>query len=65
MNNITYVQQKVPTLFSALSAGNDATDPVIYGTVNPFVVTQGQVVQIVLNNLDAALHPFHLHGKWI
>jgi iron transport multicopper oxidase len=35
---------------------------VIYGTVNPFVLNEGDIVQIVMNNHDSAIHPFHLHG---
>lgn len=46
-----------------MTTGASATDPVVYGAVNAFVVAQGQTVQIVLNNLDAAIHPFHLHGN--
>ncbi|KAH8799035.1 Cupredoxin [Xylogone sp. PMI_703] len=61
-NNITYIPQKVPSLFTALSTGSANTNPVIYGVVNPFVVKEGEIVQIVVNNLDAAIHPFHLHG---
>lgn len=60
-NNLTYIPQKVPTLFTAFSAP-DPTIPAIYGAVNPFVVNKGDIVQIVVNNLDAAIHPFHLHG---
>jgi iron transport multicopper oxidase len=30
--------------------------------VNPFVVKKGDIVQIVMNNHDEAIHPFHLHG---
>ena len=52
----------MPSLFTAISAGWENTNPQIYGTVNPFVVNKGDIVQIVLNNLDAAIHPFHLHG---
>jgi iron transport multicopper oxidase len=26
------------------------------------VVNKGDIVQIVVNNLDVAIHPFHLHG---
>ena len=62
LNNKTYVKQKVPSLYTALSTGSDANGTVVYGAVNPFVLQYGQNVQIVLNNLDAALHPFHLHG---
>jgi iron transport multicopper oxidase len=50
-------------LYSALTCGADADNAEIYGTnVNPFVIQSGQTVEIVLNNLDAAVHPFHLHG---
>lgn len=61
-NNITYVPQKVPSLFTAFSAGMQNTNPTIYGAVNPFVAHRSDIVQIVINNLDAAIHPFHLHG---
>jgi iron transport multicopper oxidase len=61
-NNSTYISQKVPSLFTAFTTGSSNTNPIIYGDVNPFVVNKGDVVQIVVNNLDAAIHPFHLHG---
>jgi iron transport multicopper oxidase len=52
----------VPTLYSAATTNESNADPSIYGLVNPFVVNYGDVVQIVVNNQDAAIHPFHLHG---
>ncbi|KAH6644676.1 Cupredoxin [Boeremia exigua] len=62
-NDITYVAPKVPTLYTALSTGANATNPVIYGhDTNPFVLAQNQVVEIILNNDDPGKHPFHLHG---
>ncbi|KAL8825710.1 MAG: hypothetical protein Q9170_007686 [Blastenia crenularia] len=62
-NDITYVRPKVPTLYSALTSGNLATDAAIYSThTNPFVLEKDQVVEIVLNNMDPGKHPFHLHG---
>ncbi|KJZ80330.1 hypothetical protein HIM_00180 [Hirsutella minnesotensis 3608] len=62
-NNITYVEPKVPSLYSALSAGELATNPAVYGEyTQPFVLKKGEVVQIVVNNLDPGRHPFHLHG---
>ncbi|KAI0479162.1 Cupredoxin [Xylariaceae sp. FL0804] len=62
-NNITYKAPKVPTLYTALSAGDLATDPTVYGSyTNSFVLEKGEVVQITLNNLDTGKHPFHLHG---
>lgn len=62
-NNITYTMPKVPTLYSVLSSGDDATNPAVYGTyTNSFVLEKDQIVQIVVNNLDSGRHPFHLHG---
>ncbi|KAK3325199.1 multicopper oxidase like protein [Apodospora peruviana] len=61
-NNVTYIAQKVPTLYSAATTGDDNQNPVVYGQVNPFIVNYGDIVQIVINNLDEAGHPFHLHG---
>jgi iron transport multicopper oxidase len=52
----------VPTLYTAISTGSDNTNASIYGTINPFILTKGQIVEIQINNLDAAIHPFHLHG---
>ncbi|KAG7284868.1 hypothetical protein NEMBOFW57_009483 [Staphylotrichum longicolle] len=61
-NNITYIEQKVPTLYSAATTGEFNTNPIIYGQVNPLIINHGDIVQIVVNNIDAATHPFHLHG---
>lgn len=62
-NNITYVAPKVPTLMTALSAGENASDPLIYGTnTNTFVLQKDEIIEIVLNNQDTGIHPFHLHG---
>ena len=62
-NNITYTTPRVPTLLSVLSAGDDASNELVYGTnTNSFVLQSGDVVDIVLNNLDTGKHPFHLHG---
>lgn len=62
-NNITYVRPKVNTLYTALTSGNLATNPAIYGDhTNSFVLEKDQVVEIVLDNMDPGKHPFHLHG---
>lgn len=51
-NNITYVAPKVPTLYTVLSAGEDASNPLVYGEfTHPFVLEKNHVVQIVMNNL--------------
>ncbi|KAI1136757.1 multicopper oxidase [Hypoxylon sp. FL0543] len=62
-NNITYKSPKVPTLYTALSAGDQATNPTVYGSyTHSFVLEKGDIVQIRVNNLDTGRHPFHLHG---
>ena len=62
-NNITYTKPRVPTLLSVLSAGDEATNELVYGSnTNSFVLQKDDVVDIVLNNLDTGKHPFHLHG---
>lgn len=63
-NNITYVPPKVPTLVTAVTAPEDLVkNPQIYGdNVNAFVLEDGEIVEIVLNNYDDNRHPFHLHG---
>ncbi|RAR11840.1 multicopper oxidase [Stemphylium lycopersici] len=62
-NDVTYVAPKVPTLYTVLSTGANATDPIIYGSnTNAFILAQNEVVEIILNNLDPGKHPFHLHG---
>jgi iron transport multicopper oxidase len=61
-NGAPYIIQKVPTLYTAASVGDDNTNPAVYGPVHPFVISSGDIVDIVVNNKDAAVHPFHLHG---
>ena len=63
-NDVSYVEPKVPTLYSVLTTGGAASNPLVYGSnTNAFVLEKDQVVEIVLNNDDAGKHPFHLHGK--
>ncbi|ERF68590.1 hypothetical protein EPUS_04688 [Endocarpon pusillum Z07020] len=62
-NNITYIGQKVPSLYTALTTGSDAEDPRVYGVnANAKVVKQGDLVEVVINNFDRSGHPMHLHG---
>lgn len=61
-NGKPYVDQDVPTLYSVATTGNYNTNPTVYGQVNPQIVEKGAIVELVVNNLDVALHPFHLHG---
>jgi iron transport multicopper oxidase len=62
INGQPNIAQKVPTLYTAATTGDSNTNPVIYGDINPFIVSHNDVVDIVINNQDAAIHPFHLHG---
>ncbi|OCL11751.1 Ferroxidase [Glonium stellatum] len=58
-----YVSPKVPTLYTALTTGQDALNPKVYGDgVNPFILKSGQIIEVVVNNIDTGAHPFHLHG---
>lgn len=63
-NNITFVQPKVPTLGTVLSAPEDLLfNSDIYGpSIHPVVLEADEIVEIVLNNQDTGKHPFHLHG---
>ncbi|KAJ9133544.1 Multicopper oxidase [Pleurostoma richardsiae] len=62
-NNITYKSPVVPSLYTALTSGDLATNPEVYGTyTHSFVLEKDEVFQIVVNNLDTGKHPFHLHG---
>jgi len=62
-NNITYTRPKVPTLITALSAGELATNGEVYGSdTHAYVLGKDDIVEIILNNNDTGKHPFHLHG---
>ena len=63
LNNISFTKPKVPTLYTALSSGDLATNAEVYGEFTHAVVLEhNSVVQVVLNNDDQGSHPFHLHG---
>ncbi|KAK3937429.1 Cupredoxin [Diplogelasinospora grovesii] len=63
LSSFTYVPQKIPTMFTALTApAQYVMNPAIYGRVNPRVLTFNSIVEIYLNNHDSRAHPFHLHG---
>ncbi|KAI1327244.1 multicopper oxidase [Xylariaceae sp. FL0255] len=61
-NDTTFIDQIVPSLYSVVSLGDNNTEATAYGQVNPFIVAYGDVVDIVVNNHNTAIHPFHLHG---
>ncbi|KAJ4520486.1 hypothetical protein HRR83_002491 [Exophiala dermatitidis] len=62
-SGITYVPPKVPSLYTALTTGDLAAHPSIYGpNTHSYVLSHNQTVEIVLNNQDSGKHPFHFHG---
>lgn len=64
INGVSYVPQKVPTLYTALSApANLVSNPLIYGVnANPYVTPFGSIVELTIVNTDGGAHPFHLHS---
>ncbi|KAJ5724836.1 ferro-O2-oxidoreductase [Penicillium malachiteum] len=63
LNKISYTSPKVPTLYTALSAGELANNATVYGEyTHPVVLDHNAVVEVVLENQDTGSHPFHLHG---
>ncbi|KAI0137979.1 putative ferroxidase [Hypoxylon sp. NC0597] len=61
-NQTTYIAQKVPALYSATSLGGNNTQTAAYGQIGAFVAEYGKVIEIIINNNNDAIHPFHLHG---
>ncbi|KAI1809987.1 multicopper oxidase [Poronia punctata] len=61
-NGTSFIGQKVPTLYSVSSLGKNNTKLSAYGQVGAFDVAYNEVLEIVINNHDDAIHPFHLHG---
>ncbi|TID17902.1 putative urea active transporter 1 [Venturia nashicola] len=63
INDKTFIPQKVPALFTALSIGDEFnTNPEVYGGISPYIVRYGQVVEITIINDTPVPHPWHLHG---
>ncbi|KAK7911605.1 Cupredoxin [Apiospora marii] len=65
IDNVTYVPQKVPTLYTALTVGKYADQAAVYGRhSNPLLIKSGDVVEVIINNHDDGGHPWHTHGYW-
>lgn len=60
INDVTYIGQKVPTLYTALSAPEKyVMNPAIYGVnSSPYVLKHNEVVEVILNNFDGGAHPW-------
>ncbi|KAL2427376.1 Iron transport multicopper oxidase fetC [Exophiala dermatitidis] len=62
-NGNGYRHPEVPSLYTALTSGDLATNPDVYGkSTNAFVLEHNQVVEIEIYNRHMTNHPFHLHG---
>ncbi|ORY53401.1 Cupredoxin [Leucosporidium creatinivorum] len=62
-NNITYQSPEVPSIFTAMTMGNDSNNAVAYGPqTHAYTLEKGDVVDLQVINWDANSHPFHLHG---
>jgi iron transport multicopper oxidase len=63
-NGVPYLMPKTPSLLTALTVGAEyANNSAVYGPHgNGLIAPHLQNIQLVVNNLDAGLHPFHLHG---
>jgi len=58
INNNSYVSPNVPAMFTALTTGNEAKSPEVYGnTTNSFVLKHLDMVWLVINNFDTGGHP--------
>ena len=54
VNNVTYQMPHTPTIFTALSMGNDATNSKVYGAqTNAFAYSHMARVQLTVFNWDA------------
>jgi iron transport multicopper oxidase len=64
-NDTPFVMPKTPLLFTAMGAPSEelAMNPAYYGPNSVTAVMRHfDVVELVIINLDAGTHPFHLHG---
>jgi iron transport multicopper oxidase len=62
-NNITYREPRTPSIFTALTMGNNSFLPQVYGhQTNAFAYPHMANIQLTVYNWDAGFHPFHLHG---
>lgn len=62
-NNVTYVSPNVPSIFTALTMGDNAFLSQVYGAqTSAFAYKHLQNIQLTVYNWDAGFHPFHLHG---
>ncbi|KAJ2801888.1 ferroxidase fet3 [Coemansia guatemalensis] len=62
-NLVTYEDPLVPAIFSALTTGDMALNPITYGPrTNSHVLKYGEIVEMLLWSATDLPHPLHLHG---
>ncbi|PIA18113.1 hypothetical protein COEREDRAFT_6850 [Coemansia reversa NRRL 1564] len=62
-NLVTYEDPLVPAIFSALTTGDMALNPITYGPqTNSYVLKYGEIVEMLLWSATNLPHPLHLHG---
>lgn len=63
MGGQPWTEPKVPTLYTALSTGEAAFEHTTYGPgVDPHIINQDDIVQVIFENPQEHPHPMHLHG---
>ncbi|KAJ1724696.1 ferroxidase fet3 [Coemansia erecta] len=63
-DGIVYSPPKVPSLFTALTMGNQAMDPRVYGPqTHAIVLNHLEVVEFTVHNPTSQAHPIHFHGR--
>ncbi|WRT64797.1 uncharacterized protein IL334_001731 [Kwoniella shivajii] len=62
-NNITFQEPKTPSIFTALTMGNDSFRSDVYGKMtNAIAYPHMANIQLTVFNWDSGPHPFHFHG---
>ncbi|KAJ2119763.1 ferroxidase fet3 [Coemansia sp. RSA 720] len=65
LGTLPYTEPLVPSLFTAMSMGEQAMDPRVYGPqAQAYVVPLNQSVEILLKNPQGQPHSQHQHGGW-
>ncbi|PIA12998.1 hypothetical protein COEREDRAFT_94807 [Coemansia reversa NRRL 1564] len=63
INNITYAQPLIPTLYSAISMGSLSTNETIYGPQSHAIILRHlEYIELTIYNPNSLPHPMHLHG---
>ncbi|KAJ2558216.1 ferroxidase fet3 [Coemansia sp. RSA 1933] len=63
LNNITYAQPNVPTLYTVLTMGAMAMNKLVYGPqTNALVLRHNEVIELVIHNQGRLPQPIYLQG---